>query len=138
MRDEDRGKIHNREWAGRLRDFSGLRFGKITPTDIDGFMDFNDRVFIFIETKRGNSEMKYGQRLALERLSDASAQSGRHAIVIIASHIEEGDIAVAGLPVVLLRLNGIWRKPHKSINVRTAIEDYLAWATKHETTKNHP
>ena len=38
MDDLDRGKIRNRECAGQLKDFSGLRFGKITPTDIDGFV----------------------------------------------------------------------------------------------------
>ena len=45
----ERGVIRNRQFAQQLRDFSGLRFGKITPTDIDGFMDFGDRLFVVLE-----------------------------------------------------------------------------------------
>jgi len=128
MKDEDRGKIRNREWAARLRDFSGLRFGKITPTDIDGFMDFNNKVFVYIETKRGNAKLPYGQKLAYERLCDCTDETGRRGLVVVASYIDDkNDIAVAGLPVTLIRMDKKWRKPHRNLTVRQAIEDYLAW-----------
>ncbi|MDO9541478.1 MAG: hypothetical protein Q7J98_04040 [Kiritimatiellia bacterium] len=127
MNDEDRGKIRNREWASRLKDFSGLRFGKITPTDIDGFLDFNDQVFIFVEVKHGASMPQTGQRLALERLCDACERGGILSLVIIASHCAEGDIYVATLPVTFIRLKGIWRKPHRPLTVREAIDDFKAW-----------
>ena len=45
----ERGVIHNRERGAQIRDYSGLRFGNITPTDIDGFMDFGGRVFVVFE-----------------------------------------------------------------------------------------
>lgn len=130
MNDEDRGKIHHREQATRIKDYSGLRYGKITPTDIDGFLDFNNNVFIFLEIKKGQSLPPYGQRLALERLCDACEKSGKSSLVLIASHDADGDIDAANLPVVQIRHHGKWRKPHKAITLRRAIDQFLAWAKK--------
>ena len=130
MNDADRGIIRNREWASQIKIFSGLRFGKITPTDIDGFLDFDNRIFIFLEIKRGAALPPYGQRLALERLCDTCEKAGKSSLVLIASHDTGGDIDAANLPVVQIRLHGKWRKPHRPMNVRQAIDDFLAWANK--------
>jgi hypothetical protein len=130
MDDKDRGKIRNREHAQQLKDFSGLRFGKITPTDIDGFLDFGDKVFVLIETKHGAAPLPYGQKLALERLCDACADAKKAAIVLVAHHQTSGDIDVASLPVDLIRTNRKWRKPKKKITVREAVEQFLEWHTK--------
>lgn len=132
MNESERGKIQNAHQAGRFNDFSGIRYGKVTPTDIDGLIELSDRVFVFIETKWRDTEMPFGQRLALERLCDAVLQSGRAAMVIVATHddgyyTERGDIDVARLPVVLVRLHREWRPPHRSLTVREAIDDFLAW-----------
>ena len=51
MKDADRGKIRDATLIDRLRDFSGLRYGRITPTDIDAFMEFGNKAFVFIEAK---------------------------------------------------------------------------------------
>jgi hypothetical protein len=130
MQDEDRGKIRNREYAQQLKDFSGLRFGKITPTDIDGFMDFGNKVFVFIETKHGDAPLPVGQKLALERLCDASMDAKKASVVLVAHHQTLGDIDVASLPVDLLRMNKKWRKPKKEMTVREAVEQFLQWHLK--------
>jgi glycerophosphoryl diester phosphodiesterase len=127
MKDEDRGKIRNREFAKQLRNFSGLRFGKITPTDIDGFIDFGGRIFIFIESKHGTAKLPYGQRLALERLCDASQKAGIDSIVIIGSHETQDDIDMANIPVIELRWMGKWRIPKKKTTVRQKIDNFLKW-----------
>ena len=128
MLDSECGKIRNRNFARQLRDFSGLRWGKITPTDIDGFVDFQDKIFVFIETKFNGREMSTGQRMALERLCDACAAGGKHSIVLIASHANEDaentDIDVANLPVVQFRTNGKWGTPKEAIVVRQAIDKF--------------
>jgi len=67
----ERGRIANRKRAKQLRDFSGLRIGKITPTDIDMSEDFEGQVFIFAETKLKNTDLKWGQRKHLEYLIQA-------------------------------------------------------------------
>lgn len=76
MNDSERGKIRNREHVP-VKDFSGLRYGKITPTDIDGFVEFKDKIFILLELKFGDSVLKYGQRTALERGCDAWGEQGK-------------------------------------------------------------
>ncbi len=128
MKDDDRGKIRNRKLASQLRDFSGLRYGKITPTDIDAFLDFQDKVFIFVEAKHQSAMPPTGQRIALERLCDACEKAGKLAIVLVASHDTEADIELANLPVTFIRHKGFWRKPHRPVSVREAIDDFLSWS----------
>lgn len=47
-----------------------MRFGNITPTDIDGLIEYKDKCYILFETKLGDAKMPYGQELALTRLVD--------------------------------------------------------------------
>lgn len=44
---ENRGKIQNEEFARRIIDFSGMRYGNITPTDIDGVIEYHDTRVVF-------------------------------------------------------------------------------------------
>ena len=53
--------IRNRELHSHFVDFTGLQFGKISPMDFDAFMEFNDKLFIFIETKYKVDKMPVGQ-----------------------------------------------------------------------------
>ena len=127
--DADRGKIRNRECAGQLKDFSGLRFGKITPTDIDGFVDFQNRAFVLFEIKHGTTPLPYGQRLGYERLADACEKSGIRTLVIVAHHdvAAPSDIDVAVLPVTQVRFQRQWKKPNVPLTVRGAFEAFLKW-----------
>ena len=50
MAEIERGKIRNRDQAQQIRDFSGMCFrGTITPTDIDGYFEINNELFVFME-----------------------------------------------------------------------------------------
>lgn len=135
MNDEDRGKIRNRVCAGQLKDFSGLRFGKITPTDIDGFVDFQNKAFVIFEIKYGTALMPYGQRLGYERLADACEKAGIKTLVIVAHHQTQApdDINVAALPVTQVRLCGKWKAPNMPHTVRTAFEAFLKWVEQGAT-----
>lgn len=48
--EEVRGKAHNPGRYKQLVDYSKLCWGKITPTDIDGAIDFGGRLFILIDS----------------------------------------------------------------------------------------
>lgn len=127
MADEIRGKIRNKEHVP-TKDYSGLRYDKITPTDIDGFLDFGDKTFVFIELKYGDKPLQLGQKLALERLCDACASDKRVSIVLIVRYYQDSDeVDVAPLFVSEYRLNGKWRKPYKQITAREAIDQILMW-----------
>lgn len=117
----ERGEIKNRKYALQIRDFRKLRWGNITPTDIDMFIDFNNHLFIWGELKHGDSEVPQGQRLALERINDSTERSGIESCTFIASHNSEGDIDVAEAKVVEYRYHGQWIKPEKNLTILQAI-----------------
>lgn len=109
-----RGIIQNREYKQQIADFSGLRFGKITPTDLDAFMDFGNKLFVFVEAKYGGASLPYGQKLALERLCDAChTPPSRYAVAFIVSHMSKGDIDFANTKVTSFRWQGAWHAPQE-------------------------
>lgn len=125
----ERGVIRNRAAASQLRDFSGLRYGRITPTDIDAYMEFGGRLFIFIEGKFGGASLPRGQMLALERLVDAMhLPPQRYAALIVAQHETQGtDVDIASAGVRAWRWGGKWRQPvERGITVRRAINRLVA------------
>lgn len=108
----ERGVIHNRGFKQQIADFSGLRFGNITPTDLDAFMDFNNKLFVFVEAKHGGAPLSYGQRLAIERLCDACHNPPvRYAVAFITRHDSDGDINFAQTTVTQYRWQGKWITP---------------------------
>lgn len=112
----ERGVIRNKEFKRRISDFSGLRYGKITPTDLDLYVEFSGKLFVFVEAKFMNSEMEYGQKLALERLCDGMHRpaEGKHSVLFLVTHCqEEGDIDMAKTKVVKYRHGGVWKRPHR-------------------------
>lgn len=119
----ERGELYNRHRAGQLIDFRGLKFNKITPTDIDGFIDFGNELFVVLEYKCGDAPMPYGQKLALERY----AKSARvKCYVLVGEHNNNAeDIDGAG-SVVREFYNGVnWHIPQSALTVKQAIDILL-------------
>lgn len=81
-----RGEIYNPGQSGQLRDYSGLLFGNITPTDIDGIIEYKNIGYVIIELKYAETKIPFGQRLALERLTDDLQRSGKPAVCLIVIH----------------------------------------------------
>lgn len=120
-----RGKIRNKEHAQTLRDYSGMAWGRITPTDIDGFVEFGDRVFVIVESKYGSAPLSVGQRLALERLSDAVSRS-RHCLLVVCSHNSPSDeeIPMHECIVTQYRSGGIWRIPRSQTTLKAIVDKF--------------
>ena len=126
-----RGVIKNRDFKNRVADMSGLRFGNITPTDIDAFLDFGDGVFVFIEGKYAGAGVQFGQGLAIQRLCDAThCPPHRYSFLIIADHDTPppADIDFAEMTVRTYRLNRRWVYPLAPTTVRAAVDKLLAFA----------
>lgn len=123
---QNNGVIRDRAAAAQIRNFSGLRWGNITPTDIDGLIEYQNRLFVFIEAKYMGANLPHGQRLALERLCDAVSNSGKMAVVFIASHETppDEDIDFTKITVIEYRYRGKWVKP-PSINLKSAIDLFI-------------
>ena len=111
--------FRNKEYASQLKDYSGLKFGNISPTDIDACLEFGGKLFIFVETKFGNSPMPRGQELALERLCDLLTVP---AVIIQTTHNSSGDIDMANTIVTRYRENTNWFTEVPEITLREMIE----------------
>lgn len=135
---QQRGVIQNRARKQQIADMSGLRYEKITPTDLDGFMDFGNRLFVFIEGKFIATPVLFGQQLAIDRLCDATNNPPqRYSFAIIADHYHpcDEDIDFANMTVRTIRQNGKWNAPlQKALTVRTAIDRMVAY-TEHRQGK---
>jgi len=115
-----RGKINHRDRAKQINDFQGLLYGRngtITPTDVDGLIEYENKAYVIIEIKSKDHNTKEwfekvnGQRIALERLTDDLTKAEKPAICILASHnIEdpEYDVNVATTTPIAYRRNKKW------------------------------
>ena len=102
-------EIRNLTFTRQRADFSGLRFGNIRPTDIDGVIEFENRCCIFMETKHGDANLPIGQRLALERNCDKWGKTG---LVLVMRNTAANNMPtynIASLPVVEYRHGGKWK-----------------------------
>jgi hypothetical protein len=107
---ESQRMFRNKEYAGQLKDFSNLRWGAISPTDIDAILEFGNRLFIIVEAKYKNAEIPFGQRLCLERLCDAIQSETKTCVLILTSHESNGDIDMGLTIVRRYRENGTWHE----------------------------
>lgn len=124
MDEWSRGRI---QWPGRaaqLIDFSGLRYERITPTDIDGLIEFKDRLYILLELKLSDAPMKRGQELCFERLCNALCVADKIAIAIIGEHNtpREQQIPCAEAKVRTYYREGGWQKPYTPITVGELVD----------------
>ena len=118
--------IKNRTFISQIKDFSSLRFGKISPTDIDAFLDFQNKLFIFIELKHGKPDLSFGQKLAIERLCDSCQSETRNSFAIIAVHASEADIDVGSAIVKSIRFKKEWKQISGDLSVLGAITQIKA------------
>jgi hypothetical protein len=113
----------NKEYGSQLKDFKGLTWGKISPTDIDGMLEFSNKLFIIIETKYNGSPVPFGQKLALERICDAiNNPPHRHCVIILTSHHSQGDIDMAQTMVTAYRENTYWFTEVPEVTLRDMID----------------
>jgi beta-xylosidase len=126
----DRGKILHPDRKQQINDFSGLRYENITPTDIDGLIEYKDKAYVFLEIKYGDAKLPYGQRLAIERLIKDVSKTGKSAIAIVAQHDvfnTKDSVPVAECEVreVYLFTQKQWRKTKKIVNVKQCIDGFI-------------
>lgn len=75
--------------------FDGMRYGTITPTDIDLCIEYHDKAVVLLEYKLKGYGMPKGQRICLERIANDIERSGREATVMLCEH----DVADVNQPV---------------------------------------
>lgn len=125
----DRGVIQNVSRAQQINDFSGLMIRKITPTDIDGMIEYKNKAYVFIEIKYKDKELPYGQKLALERLATDAVKAGKSAIILVAEHDVEDtklsvDVAKCNTRSYFLKKN--WHVPREKITIANAMSIFFS------------
>ena len=126
-----RGQVSYRNRASQIRDYSGIRYGDITPTDIDGFFEMSGRVFVFYELKTPDAPFLRGQRLAFERLCDLVAPP-KESIFIIAEHetpISE-DIRAHEAIVLEFRYKRRWYPEIRRRTIKELTDDFISYCNR--------
>ena len=81
-----RGQIINPPRKKQILDYSGLQLGTVTPTDIDGLIEWHNEKYVLIEVKYQDAPMPMGQRIALQRMATDLHSKGKNCIVLLAQH----------------------------------------------------
>ncbi len=101
--------IRNRDKVKQVIDFTGVQNGKLHPSDIDGVLEFDNKVLILIEVKRRFKPIPTGQRLLLERISD-SWHDEEKSIVLKVEH--EFDDDTMDIPLLQCKVTRVYYKRH--------------------------
>jgi len=102
----------------------------IIPTDIDGFIDYGGKVFVYFEAKLIGAPVRRGQRLALENVVKSHDTAGNRSSAIIFRHdTTPSEIVVASTQFVdesYFKLNDeySWRVP---IVEQYTVVQFLEW-----------
>jgi len=83
----DTGKIRNPDRAFQHIDYTGIRYGNATPSNIDGILELQGKLFVLFEYKHVSAQqMPKGQRMMIERIVDGLQSDGVVSIAIIGLH----------------------------------------------------
>ena len=119
----ERGKIRNQAYRNQEIDYSGCRIGKCTPTDIDGIIEFENKLFIIFELKYGATEIIGGQKKCLERIAD---NSRKPFFVLRINHqtpaTESIDVGNCLVTSFYSNQNNKWNVPEKDITVKDKMD----------------
>lgn len=125
----DRGVIAYPQRARQLNDFSGLRYGTITPTDVDVLIDLGNRHFVVAEIKGAGVRMPFGQELAFTRLVDCVQDAGKYGLLLEAEHQEPDSERAINVAECLVRRYYVERRWSDvvggTLTVRRAIDEFL-------------
>jgi len=105
-----RGEVNNDSRFRQRLLYEGIRYAKITPTDVDAFIDFRDRLYVFAEVKYKDKAIDLGQEIAIKRLVDSShCPPKRHSIALHCRHdIDVGDVYLRDTRVIRCYYAGQW------------------------------
>lgn len=130
MRDSD-GKIviGNPARAHQFINFQGLEFGMISPTDVDGLIEYKGNYIIY-EFKHGQTPMPPAQKYAFQHLVDALQRARKNAVLFLCSHNvadPREDVKAAEAEVTAVYYNGRWKKITGE-TVKDMTQRFLAFA----------
>lgn len=123
-------EIHFAERARQLIEFTGLNYDAISPTDIDGFIEYQNIAYVIFELKYNGAEMPRGQRLAFERMVYDFEKRSKKAIAIVAEHdVTDASKSVLAKDSIVRELYQTgerkWRPPNHKMTLKELIDAYI-------------
>ena len=121
----ERGKIEYKNRGKQLVDYSGLRYGNKTPTDVDGYLDFGGKCAVVLEFKLKGKDVPVGQRIALETFADGVCFFP--VLVIVADHsvYDSKEEIKADSCIVREYYDGVWHPSERTITVRQFVDQFV-------------
>jgi len=101
--------IKNRNKVKQVVDFTGVQNGLIHPSDIDGVLEFDNKILILIEVKRRFKRIPPGQRLLLERLCDAWHDNEKSIVLKVEHEFDDENIDI---PLEQCKVTRVYYKKH--------------------------
>lgn len=126
-----KGQIYNKARSNQKNDYSGLLYDKtMTPTDLDGLIEFKNRGYIFMEIKYRNNLLPIGQRLAIERLVLDTAKSGKKSIALVVEHYIDDPLVDVPVADCILREyfysdKKVWLRPKNIVTSKEYVFKFL-------------
>jgi hypothetical protein len=124
----ERGVIRFRDRRRQIVDMRGMKIGTITPTDLDGLIDYHNDAFAFFELKHRDAPLERGQQMALVRVVDAIARGGKRAALFVCSHIIDDpreDVPADRCRVRTTYEHGQWHEATSIETLREAVDRFL-------------
>ncbi len=122
----DTGKIRYPGRAFQHIDFSGIKYGNATPSNVDGVLELDGKLFVILEYKHDSAQaMSKGQRMMIERITDGLDSGGKYSIAVIGTHSSPigQEIDGANSRAVEIRWKGEWKAmTGKNFTVKDCID----------------
>jgi hypothetical protein len=122
--------INNKERMRQVINYDGLRYDTITPTDIDGLVEYKGKAYAIIEMKHRNKDVSKGQLIALERMAEDLSAQGKLVTIFVCEHYvdnPERDVIAAKSIVRMCWFNGVWRIDMRK-TLKERLDGFIAFA----------
>jgi hypothetical protein len=131
------GRIYHPARARQLNSFTGLKFGTITPTDLDGLIDYHNERFAFLELKLRDAPVSDAQATAIIRVVDAIVAGKKRAAFFVAEHCEDDPTVDVPADRCLIRcvyIHQMWHQPPTELTLRAGLDCFLGFGPPLELT----
>lgn len=123
----------------QICNFNELKYGTITPSDIDLVIEYHDKKWLLGELKLDGVELPIGQRLLLERAAIDYSLAKKQTIAFVAHHFvtdytEDIDVSKAFVTEICIgettndeygRRRGEWHKVNYAITVKELCDSFI-------------
>lgn len=84
---DKRGEPEHRSRMRQITSFKDWKYEpNITPTDMDGLIEYHGKCYVIMEFKHRDKDIPYGQKLAYKRMTDDLEKSGKPTLFLICKH----------------------------------------------------